>query len=130
MSHALAGVGWGAAALAAGGALLLGCGGFPAAGYGSVSGTVAAGPTCPVEQAGEHCPNRPLRTTVRVITPGGRVVASTTSDRRGQYRLPIPAGTYLMEVQTGAWPRCPELRIVVNTSSVTRADILCDTGIR
>ncbi len=130
ISHVIPGVRWQAAALVTGGALLLGCGQLPAAAYGSVSGTVMAGPTCPVEQAGNPCPNRPLQTTILVRSTSGHVVASTKSDGRGRYLFHIPPGTYVLELETGVWPRCPVIRIVVDTSTATRANIVCDTGIR
>lgn len=118
------------AALVAGGVLLLGCGQLPAASYGTVSGTVAAGPTCPAERVGSPCPNRPVQTTVLIVSRSGHVVASTRSDGQGRYVVRVAPGTYLVVVQTAVWPRCPTPRIVVDDSRPTRANVLCDTGIR
>ncbi len=121
---------WATLALMTGGALLLSCGELPAASSGTVAGTVMAGPTCPVEQAGSPCPDRPLQTTVRVMSVSGQVAASTRSDSRGRYLVHVAQGTYLVAVQTAVWPRCPVLRIVVDASTLTKANVLCDTGIR
>ncbi|MHB8395253.1 MAG: carboxypeptidase-like regulatory domain-containing protein [Candidatus Dormibacteria bacterium] len=121
---------WATTALATAGALLLSCGQLPSASYGTVSGTVSAGPTCPVEQAGAPCPDRPVQTTVRVLSMSGQLVSSTTSDGRGRYVAHVAPGTYLLAVQTAVWPRCPVLRIVVEASAPTKANVLCDTGIR
>ncbi len=121
---------WAPAALVAGGVLLLGCGQLPATGYRIVSGTLAAGPTCPVERVGSPCPNRPLQTTVLIVSRFGRVVASTRSDGQGRYVVRVAPGSYLVVVETAVWPRCPTTRIVVEDSGPTRANVLCDTGIR
>jgi len=121
---------WVMAALAMGGALLLGCGQLPATSYGTVSGAVMAGPTCPVEQAGSPCPDRPLETTVQAVSMSGDVVASARSDSHGRYALHVAPGIYLLAVQTAVWPRCPVLRIVGEAARSTGADVTCDTGIR
>ncbi len=122
---------WGApAALVAGGVLLLGCGQPSGANFRTVSGTVAAGPTCPAERVGSPCPSRPLQTTVLIVSRFGRVVASTRSDGQGRYVVRVAPGSYLVVVQTAVWPRCPMTRIVVDASRPTRANVLCDTGIR
>ena len=118
------------ATLVAGGLLLLGCGRVPSAGYGTVSGTIMAGPTCPVEQVGSPCPNRPLRTSVLILSRSGQVEAWARSDVHGRYSVHVAPGTYFVAVQTPVWPRCPATRIVVEASRPTRANLLCDTGIR
>lgn len=118
------------AMVATGGLLLLGCGRLPATNYGTVSGTVMAGPTCPVEQVGSPCPNRPLQTTVLILSRSGQVVTSARSDVHGRYSVHVAPGTYFVAVQTPVWPRCPATRVVVEDSGSTRANVLCDTGIR
>lgn len=116
--------------MVAGGLLLLGCGRLPALNYGTVSGTVMAGPTCPVEQVGSPCPNRPVQTTVLILSRSGQVVTSTRTDSHGRYSVHVAPGTYLVAVRTPVWPRCPATRVAVEKSRPTRADLLCDTGIR
>ena len=126
----MASVRWAAAALMGGGLLLPGCGQLPAASYGTVSGTVTAGPTCPVEQVGSPCPNRPLQTTVVILSRSGQVVSSTRSDGHGRYSVRVAPGTYFVAVETTRWPRCPATRVEVRASRPARANVLCDTGIR
>ncbi|MHB1526422.1 MAG: hypothetical protein ACYCZN_09105 [Candidatus Dormibacteria bacterium] len=121
---------WALAALATMSSLFVGCGQLPATSYGTVSGAVMAGPTCPVEQAGSPCPDRPLQTTVQIASLSGTVVASTRSDSHGRYALQVAPGVYLLVVQTAVWPRCPVLRIVVEAARPTGANVTCDTGIR
>jgi hypothetical protein len=130
MSRAVSSVRWATAALATGGLLLVSCGQLPATSYGTVSGAVMAGPTCPVEQAGSPCPDRPVVATVQVVSLSGDVVASVRSDSRGRYALYLTPGLYRLAVQTATWPRCPVLWVVVKSAKSTRADVTCDTGIR
>lgn len=92
-------------------------------------GLVTAGPTCPVERPGQPCPPAPVSATVTATT-SGRQVASTTSDSQGRYTLPLPPGTYTLDATTGStYPHCTPVTVTI-TSSATRADITCDTGIR
>ena len=101
----------------------------PAA-FGIVQGTVTAGPTCPVEQAGHPCPPRPVSGVVSARRAAAAVLTATIS-KGGNYRITVPAGTYTLTVQTGSLlPRCPPAQVVVSAGVSEEADISCDTGIR
>ncbi len=96
-----------------------------------VYGDVSAGPTCPVERAGQPCPPDPVAATVAAVDAGGRAVASTTSGADGRYALALPAGMFTLVTTTPtALPRCPSVRVTVTPGAASRADISCDTGIR
>jgi hypothetical protein len=95
-----------------------------------VHGTVLAGPTCPVERAGQRCPPRPVVATIQA-TYGGRVVASTRSATDGSYRLAVPAGSLTMTAVTPpTFPRCGSRTVVVAVGTDVEIDLTCDTGIR
>ncbi|HZT66712.1 MAG TPA: carboxypeptidase regulatory-like domain-containing protein [Acidimicrobiales bacterium] len=96
-----------------------------------VYGYVTAGPTCPVEQAGNPCPPKPVSGQVQAHDSGGATVASTTTDSSGGYALALAPGSYTLVVVTGSsFPRCPNTPVTVGSGAPSRVDISCDTGIR
>ena len=98
---------------------------------GTVTGRVAAGPTCPVERAGHPCPPRPVPATVQARTRAGSVAGSTHTDSNGHYTLRLRAGTFTLVAVTGkTFPRCAPRQVTVKANAVTTAPISCDTGIR
>jgi hypothetical protein len=67
-----------------------------------VSGTVTAGPTCPVvtDPPDPSCADRPVEGAVLVVTTlAGVEVDRTTSDAEGRFALSLPPGTYRLEPQ-------------------------------
>ena len=67
-----------------------------------VSGTVTAGPTCPVvtDPPDPSCADRPVAGAVLVVTTlAGVEVDRTTSDAEGRFALSLPPGTYRLEPQ-------------------------------
>jgi hypothetical protein len=120
--------------------VLAGCGGSNPSGTGTpssssttdgrVSGVVTAGPTCPVERAGEPCPPRPVSAEIDARTPAGHQVAVTHTDADGRYELRVPSGSFVLSVVTNGLPRCPATRVTVMSAGDVTADIACDTGIR
>ncbi len=98
--------------------------------YGAVRGTVTAGPTCPVEQAGHPCPTRPVSGAVSARRTDGTTLTGTIS-KDGTYRVAVPVGTYTVNVQTGSpLPRCSPVQVAVSAGATIQANIFCDTGIR
>lgn len=76
--------------------------GDPQPGDSGVSGTVTAGPTCPVvtDPPDPSCADRPVEGAVLVVTTLDRVeVDRTTSDANGRFALSLPTGTYRLEPQ-------------------------------
>src|SRR2546430_12794503 len=62
-----------------------------------IQGVVQAGPTCPVEQVGAPCPDRPVPSTVRAIGTDGRIAEGKT-DGQGRVRMPR-SGEHTAELQ-------------------------------
>ncbi len=97
---------------------------------GIIVGTVTADPTCPVEQAGHPCPPRPVSGVVSARRTDGTTLTAAIS-KRGTYRITVPAGTYTLNVSTGALlPRCPPAMVSASAGATALVDISCDTGIR
>jgi hypothetical protein len=99
---------------------------------GRVTGTVLAGPTCPVEQIHSvGCAPKAVAGIVR-LTEQGHTVVSVRLDDAGAFTVVAPTGTYVLTVDIGAnmFPRCPSRPLTVADGAVTTADVVCDTGIR
>ena len=96
---------------------------------GGIEGVVVAGPSCPVATPDRPCPPKPVAAHVIVTTPTGQAVASTDSDASGRYRIMVAAGTYIVQVGGGSFPRCAPVPVIATAAFVT-VDISCDTGIR
>jgi hypothetical protein len=100
-------------------------------GSSGVHGTVSAGPTCPVERAGEPCPPHPVAATVQAVNESGEEIATTQSGSDGRYSIALPAGRYVLTATTGSvYPYCDPTEIAVPPARDVVADISCDTGIR
>lgn len=129
----------GAVALALAASLLTGCGGqgagTPRDGSG-LTGRVHLGPQCPVETAGDPCADEPVagsRVTVAKRVPGdsyaaGEVVARTTTDADGTYRVAVKPGSYVVTADAGM--SCELMDARVTAGVYAQVDVACDTGIR
>jgi hypothetical protein len=97
-----------------------------------ISGSVMAGPTCPVERVGQPCPPAPVHG--RVVAKGADEVqaADATIQADGHYAFTIPPGRYTFSVKVtgGIFPRCPTQSVTVRPGAPARVDINCDSGIR
>ena len=97
---------------------------------GRVQGSVTAGPTCAVEQAGHPCLPQPVRGRVSARGAGGST-HSAAVNATGHFQMTLPAGVYILSVQTGALlPRCSSITVTVEPAATAKANISCDTGIR
>jgi hypothetical protein len=127
------------------GTLTTGTGITPTRATGTIAGNVAAGPTCPVEQAENPCPNKPVTdrqvdilasssATAGATPQPGNVVASTKTDANGNFSVNVPPGQYVVRVTAG--PGMLGLRqetpgdVTVVANQTTTIAIVLDTGIR
>lgn len=101
-------------------------------GTGTVSGTVLAGPTCPVERPDDPtC--LPVAVAGRVdFVQNDEVVASQVIDTTGHYRLNLAPGSYTVRIDVGdtPFPSCPSLEVIVTQGVESTINFDCDTGIR
>ena len=111
--------------------VLTGCG--PVADGGSavaVTGQVLAGPSCPVERVGQPCPPRPVPDAVVVAVVGDQQRGETTSDQRGQFRLILPPGRYIIRATNpGGYASTASEEVTVSTAPV-QITLTVDSGIR
>ena len=104
--------------------------------HSGVTGRVHVGPQCPVETVDDPCEDKQQagsRVTVARQLAGSpdarrEVVARTTTDADGNYRVAVPPGTYVVTAQAGMSCELRSIRVI--TSVYSRVDIACDTGIR
>lgn len=104
----------------------------------TVTGTVVAAPTCPVEPAPGSSPEpacspAPIAEVVLVFKDNGDEVATATTDAAGRYTLELPPGTYRVEPQPLAgFPATPDpIDFTVPADGSTTVDtVVYDTGIR
>lgn len=63
-----------------------------------MEGRVTIGPTCPAQEIGRECPGRPYAATLLIKdAASGEVLHRIRSDEEGRFRLPLPAGSYVVE---------------------------------
>lgn len=125
-----------ACALLAGCSLLAACaggGGTPPADTGLILQTLV-GPSCPVVQQDEECPDQPLSAEFQILDRGGEVVAQAETDERGWAAVPLAPGSYTVEAVSGAAmvPPMPPgpANFTVEAGQWTEVHLLYDSGIR
>jgi hypothetical protein len=96
-----------------------------------ITGHVVEGPITPVCRPGVPCTRPFANATIQVVDSATRNTAGTAvTNRRGNFRVEVPPGSYLVHVQVVDFPRCPEVQAVVRGHHYTAVRIDCDTGIR
>jgi hypothetical protein len=115
-------------------ALLSGCAKASVSGSGDsgVQGRVLVGPTCPVEQAGSPCPDRPLATDLEIVR-GSDVVATVRSGSDGSFRVALEPGRYTIRPggnPTSGLPRGTPVGVTVSPHAFASVTVMFDSGIR
>jgi len=114
--------------------LMSGCGSTAVASQqkGTVTGTVTAGPTCPVERIDHPCPLRAVPgADVRLVDSKGSTVADTHSDGTEAFLMAAVPGTYtLTATNSGAYRSQTSRTVTLTAGGTQRVDLQLDTGIR
>ena len=98
-----------------------------------VRGVVLAGPTCPVEQAGQSpCVRSLPGATILALDSARHEVGRAVSDASGAYFLRLPPGTYAIVPQAveGVMRVAAETAVTVPDGAPVQLDLQYDTGIR
>jgi hypothetical protein len=109
--------------------LVLGCGSAGGSTTtGGLKGRVMRGPTMPVCRVGVPC-EEPARGVKLSFYRSGKVVARTTTNQKGWYRIALRSAPYSVRTNTFEkviWPS----RVRVPSGRFKRVDFHVDTGIR
>jgi hypothetical protein len=99
-----------------------------------VSGSVSAGPTCPVERPGDPaCAPRPAAAQITVTTIARRLVLTATSTAHGQFRFSLRPGQYIVVARAlhgAALPRGTPVAVLITQAGDQSLRLRMDTGIR
>ncbi len=96
-----------------------------------MEGHVTIGPTCPVENISDPCPDKPYQATLTVLNPQGKKVIQFKTDANGFYRADLEPGSYIMHPESpNVMPHAAEQPFTVQADQFTTLDISYDSGIR
>ena len=115
---------------------ILGCSWGPKA-TGTLEGHVSIGPLVPVQREGEPEPTPAPEVyagrQIVVFSSGGRrEIARVEIDGQGNYRVALPAGSYMVDINHAGIDSAAGLpaEVEVLAGQITRLDVDIDTGIR
>ncbi len=97
-----------------------------------VEGHVTIGPTCPVVQIDNPCPDKPYQATLTVLTSTSRhKVVQFEADSNGYFRAALSPGEYILHPESpNSMPHAADVPFSVESHRFTRVDIVYDSGIR
>lgn len=104
---------------------------IPGANEGGLYGQILIGPTCPVVQINNPCPDMPFQATVTVLDAGGQIVTEFQSDALGNFQVNLAPGAYTLRPEpTTKLTRAPEQTVTVTAGQLRLVMIKYDSGIR
>ena len=112
--------------------ILVACGSAPPAATG-VEGVVTIGPTCPVVQIGQDCPDQPYAADLTVANQHGKIITRASADADGQFRIALAPGDYVLEARAAddvPFPAAATFPFAVQEGIWTHLDLTLDSGIR
>ncbi len=111
--------------------LLATCSVQPATIHSGVQGQVFIGPSCPVVQIGQPCPDKTYQATLTIKrADGGRVTQAQTDDD-GRFTIQLPPGEYILHPESpNMIPFAPDQTFTVQSNSFTELIVTYDSGIR
>ncbi len=97
-----------------------------------IYGQVTIGPTCPLEQIDNLCPDKPYQATLTVLTTTDRrKVIQFQSDSNGNFRVALAAGEYVLHPESpNVLPRAADQIITVPPHEFIQVNVSYDSGIR
>jgi hypothetical protein len=112
-------------------AVLAACTAQPTPTDSGIEGQVFIGPTCPVIQEGQECPDQPYQAILTVLSPEGREIVQVQTDEQGRFRIPLASGEYILRPESpNALPFASEQPFVVESGAFTQVTVTYDSGIR
>jgi hypothetical protein len=114
-------------------ALLLGaCSPAPVSLDSGVEGDVTLGPTCPVMQIGDPCPDKPYQATLTILTSTSRhELIQFQTDGGGYFRVALAPGAYILHPESpNVMPHAADIPFSVEAHGFTTVNVVYDSGIR
>jgi hypothetical protein len=108
-------------------ALTAGCGAT------GVEGTTVVDEGCPVLPMESPCPQRPLPARVLVLNHEGAEIAHTDTNEKGEFRIRLSAGDYVLQGQNltgGPLPSATPVSVNVKDGRMQAVTIQFDSGVR
>ncbi len=89
------------------------------------------GPTCPVVQIDDPCPDKPYQATLSILDKHGKSILKFQTDANGYYHVPVAPGGYVLHPELPAGiPHAFEQSFIVSPDQFTTLDVTYDSGIR
>ncbi len=96
-----------------------------------IEGQVLSGPTCPVVQQGQPCPDGPYQATLTVNSPGGVQIVQVKTDAQGRFKIPLVPGSYVLHpVAPDGIATAGDQAFMVTADRFTQVTVHFDSGIR
>ncbi len=97
-----------------------------------IYGQVTVGPTCPVQQINNPCPDKPYQATLTVLTATDHSkVLQFQTDADGNFRLALPPGDYILHPESPNFlPRGRDESFTVPPHQFVQVNVSYDSGIR
>ncbi len=97
-----------------------------------IRGQVTIGPTCPVVQINNPCPDKPYQAYLTVLTAADqRQVARVQTDMNGIYSIPLAPGDYILHPESpNVMPHAADIPFQVEAHQFKTVDVVYDSGIR
>ncbi|MFQ5530245.1 MAG: hypothetical protein ACE5FP_07825 [Gemmatimonadota bacterium] len=96
-----------------------------------IEGLALLGPQCPVQTREDPCPDLPHQAWIAVRASAGAPITRVRSGDDGRFRVGLPAGSYVLDPESGdPFPIAEELNVIVKKGVFTPVTVMFDTGIR
>jgi hypothetical protein len=97
-----------------------------------IRGLVTLGPTCPVVQLSDPCPDKPYQATLDVLSADGqRRVLEFQTDASGVFQVRLAPGAYILHPGSPqVMPHARDVPFTVQAHQFTQVDVSYDSGIR
>jgi len=96
-----------------------------------IEGQVVVGPTCPVVEQGQECPDQAYQATLTVNSPNGVQIVQFQTDEQGHFRIPLAPGEYILHPESpNGIPFAGDQSFIVETGRYTQITVNYDSGIR
>lgn len=97
-----------------------------------IEGNVTLGPTCPVVQVNNPCPDKPYQATLTILKATSRdKVIQFATNANGNFRVALAPGEYILHPESPSiMPHAADVPFTVTDHEFTHLDVVYDSGIR